>query len=63
MTMEPQQASPMSKIDETRLPSTPWPFWTCISTHGLLNRWTDIFILPRPTWGLTFNLNNGMETH
>ena len=32
-------------------------------SHGLLNRWTDIFILPRPAWGLTFNLNNGTETH
>jgi hypothetical protein len=21
------------------------------SSHGLLNRWTDIFILPRPAWG------------
>ena len=30
--MEPQQASLMSKIDGTRLPSTPLPFWTCIST-------------------------------
>ena len=26
--------------------------------HGLLNRWTDIFILPRTPWGLTFNPNN-----
>ena len=34
MAMEPQQASPMSKMDETRLPSTLWPFWTCISTSG-----------------------------
>ena len=31
--------------------------------HGLLNRLTDIFILPRPAWGLTFNINNGTETH
>ena len=28
MAMETQQASPMSKMDGTRLPSTPWPFWT-----------------------------------
>ena len=35
MAMEPQQASLMSKIDRTRLPSTPWPFWTCISTSGI----------------------------
>ena len=32
-------------------------------THGLLSRWTDIFILPRPACGVTFNLNNGTETH
>ena len=32
--MEPQQASPMSKMDGTRLPSTPWPFWTFIFTSG-----------------------------
>ena len=29
--------------------------------HGLLNRWTDIFILPRTPWGLTFNPNNGTK--
>ena len=23
----------------------------CSIVHGLLNRWTDIFILPRPIWG------------
>ena len=34
MAMEPQQASPMSDMDGARLPSTPWPFWTCISTSG-----------------------------
>jgi hypothetical protein len=34
MAMEPQQGSPMSKMDGTRLPSAPWPFWTCISTSG-----------------------------
>jgi hypothetical protein len=34
MAMEPKQASPMSKMDGTRLPSTPWPFWTCIFTSG-----------------------------
>ena len=26
MAMKPQQASPMSKMDGTRLPGTPWPF-------------------------------------
>ena len=31
MTKEPQQSSPMSKMDRYGLPSTPWPFWTCIS--------------------------------
>ena len=34
MVMEPQQASPMSKINGARLPSTPW---TCISTSGKKN--------------------------
>ena len=29
--------------------------------HGLLNRWTDIFILPRTPWGLTFNPNSGTK--
>ena len=29
--------------------------------HGLLKRWTDIFILPRTPWGLTFNPNNGTK--
>ena len=27
MAMEPKQASPMSKMDGARLPSTPLPFW------------------------------------
>ena len=31
--------------------------------HGLLNRWTDIFILPRPAWGWDFNPNNATQTH
>ena len=31
MAMEPQQGSPMSKMDGTRLPSTPWPFWNTTS--------------------------------
>ena len=31
-------------------------------THGLLNRWTDIFILPRPYWGHAFNPNNATQT-
>ena len=34
MIMEPQKGRAMSKMDGTRLPSTPWPFWTCISTSG-----------------------------
>ena len=34
MATVPQQASPMTKMDDSRLPSTPWPFWTCISTSG-----------------------------
>ena len=33
MAMEPQQASVMSK-NGTRLTSTHWPFWSCISTSG-----------------------------
>jgi len=28
--MKPMQASLMPKMYGTRLPSTPWPFWTCI---------------------------------
>ena len=35
MAMEPQQAGSMSKMDGTRLLSTPWPFWTCISTSSI----------------------------
>ena len=31
--------------------------------HGLLNRWTDIFFLPRTSWGLTFNPNNAEQSH
>ena len=31
--------------------------------HGLLNRWTDIFFLPRTSWGLAFNPNNAAQTH
>ena len=34
MTIEPQQAKPVSKMDGTSLLSTPWPFWTYISTSG-----------------------------
>ena len=30
--------------------------------HGLLNRWTDIFILPQTPWGLTFNPKHGTKT-
>ena len=33
------------------------------SNHGLLNRWTDIFFLPRTSWGLAFNPNNAVQTH
>jgi hypothetical protein len=29
-----------------------------LTNHGLLNRWTDIFILPRPALGWAFNPNN-----
>ena len=32
-------------------------------SHGLLNRWTDIFFLPRTSWGLAFNPNNAAQTH
>ena len=32
------------------------------SVHGLLNGWTDIFILLLPAWGPSFYLNNGTET-
>ena len=32
-------------------------------SHGLLNRWTDIFILPRTAWGGPFNLYNITQTH
>ena len=31
--------------------------------HGLLNRWTDIFILARTAWGEVFNPNNATQTH
>ena len=34
--------------------------WT---KHGLLNRWTDIFFLPRTAWGGPFNPNNATQTH
>ena len=33
------------------------------SNHGLLNRWTDIFILPRSPWGGPFNPYNVTQTH
>ena len=36
MTMEPQKASPISKMDGIRLQSTLLPFWTCISTSGIV---------------------------
>ena len=32
-------------------------------SHGLLNRWTDIFFLPRTSWGPAFNPNNAAQTH
>ena len=31
--------------------------------HGLLNRWTDIFILPRTAWGGPFNPYNNTQPH
>ena len=46
---------------EERLPFDPSSIYSW-SIHGLLNRWTDIFILPRTPWGLTFNRNNGTKT-
>ena len=30
--------------------------------HGLLNRGTDIFFLPRPVGGEAFSLNNALQT-
>ena len=41
MAVEPKQPSPMSKMDGSRLPSTPWPFWTCISTSGKVSKSDD----------------------
>ena len=35
---------------EERLPFDPSSIYSW-SIHGLLNRWTDIFIFPRPYWG------------
>ena len=35
MAMKPQQVSPVSNMEGTRLPSTPLLFWTCISTSGI----------------------------
>ena len=34
-----------------------------VSKHGLLNRWTNIFILPWPASGNAFNPNNATKTH
>ena len=34
----------------------------CSLIHGLLNRWTDIFFLPRPAWGEAFNPNNATHS-
>ena len=31
--------------------------------HGLLHRWTNIFILPRIPWGEAFNPNNTTQSH
>ena len=31
--------------------------------HRILNRWTDIFILPWPAWAEAFNPNNATQTH
>ena len=40
-----------------------WVQHTYTLHHGLLNRWTDIFILPRTPWGEAFNPNNATQTH
>ena len=34
-----------------------------VRMHELLNRWTDIFILPRTAWGGPFNPYNITQTH
>ena len=34
MDIESQKASPMYEMDGTRLPSDPWPFWTCVNTSS-----------------------------
>ena len=33
MTMEPKQATPMSEMDGTKLPSTPWQFLLQVSKN------------------------------
>ena len=43
MTMETQQASLKSKIDKTRLASTHWSFWTCVSTSGIVKMMMNSF--------------------
>jgi len=54
MAMEPQQAISMSEMDGTRLaklPSTPLPFWTCISTSGKVKIMMKIrTLLLKVTW-------------
>ena len=32
-------------------------------SHGLLNSWTDIFILPRPYWGHAFKIRTFWEAN
>ena len=48
-------------------PILPVPVKVCSgeppTSHGLLNRWTDIFFLPRPAWGEAFNPKNATQTH
>jgi len=38
-------------------------FLGSLCSHRLLNRWTDIFILPWPAWVGAFNPNNATQTH
>jgi hypothetical protein len=43
MTIETQQASLKSKMDKTRLKSTHWSFWTCVSTSGIVKMMMNSF--------------------
>ena len=40
-----------------------WLLYIDYIINGLLNRWTDIFIMPWPAWGEAFNPNNATQTH